>query len=60
MIDLLVNFIKPLLSKLNDPLGMKREKAILAMKYKNSLTDIDRKKIKDNLLLMFTKEESMI
>ncbi len=60
MIDLLVNFIKPLLSKLNDPLGMKREKAILAMKYKNSLTDIDRKKIKDNLLLMFTKEESVI
>ena len=60
MIDLLVNFIKPLLPKLNDPLGMKREKAILAMKYKNSLTDIDRKKIKDNLLLMFTKEESVI
>ena len=60
MIDLLVNFIKPLLPKLNDPLGMKREKAILAMKYKNSLTDKKKKKIKDNLLLMFTKEESVI
>jgi hypothetical protein len=56
----MVNFIKPLLSKLNDPLGMKRDHALMAMKYKNSLIDIDRKKIKENLLLLFTKEKSMI
>ena len=60
MIDLMVNFIKPLLSELNDPLGMKRDHALMAMKYKNSLTNIDRKKIKENLLSLFTKEESMI
>lgn len=60
VIDLLIDFIKPLLSKLNDPLGMKREKAMMAMKYKYSLIGLDTNKIRSILLNVFTKEESVI
>lgn len=60
LIDLMINFIKPLLPELNDPLGMKRDRATMAMKYKHSLTDIDTNKIKSILLNVFTKEESVI
>lgn len=60
IIDKLVNFIKPLLSSLNDPLHMKKDKAMMVMKYKESLININREKIKDIILLSFTKEESVI
>lgn len=60
IIDKLVNFIKPLLPLLNDPLHMKKEKAMMVMKYKESLININREKIKDIILLSFTKEKSMI
>lgn len=60
IIDKLVNFIKPLLSSLNDPLHMKKDKAMMVMKYKESLVNINREKIKDIILLSFTKEESVI
>lgn len=54
IIDRLVDFIKPLLPKLNDPLQMKCEKAILASKYKYSLTTIDMKKMKNIVIKEFT------
>lgn len=60
IIDKLVNFIKPLLPLLNDPLHMKKENAMMVMKYKESLVNINREKIKDIILLSFTKEESVI
>lgn len=60
IIDKLVNFIKPLLPLLNDPLHMKKERAMMVMKYKESLININREKIKDIILLSFTKEESVI
>jgi hypothetical protein len=60
IIDKLVNFIKPLLPLLNDPLHMKKEKAMMVMKYKESLININREKIKDIILLSFTKEKSVI
>ena len=60
IIDKLVNFINPLLPLLNDPLHMKKEKAIMVMKYKESLVNINREKIKNILLLSFTNEEAMI
>jgi hypothetical protein len=39
---------------------MKKEKAIMVMKYKESLVNINREKIKNILLLSFTNEEAMI
>lgn len=60
IIDKLVNFINPLLPLLNDPLHMKKEKAMMVMKYKESLVNINREKIKNILLLSFTKDESMV
>lgn len=54
VIDKLVNFIQPLLPKLNDPLGMKRESAAKVMKYKYSLTDIPIIKLKNILIKEFT------
>jgi hypothetical protein len=54
IIDSLVNFIKPLLPKLNDPLKMKKERAILAMKYKSSLTDINIEKMRQTIIKSFT------
>jgi hypothetical protein len=39
---------------------MKKEKAMMVMKYKESLVNINREKIKNILLLSFTKDESMV
>lgn len=54
IIDSLVNFIKPLLPKLNDPLQMKTGRAILAMKYKSSLTKINMRKMRKVVVSAFT------
>jgi|TARA_E500000178_G_C16833490_1_gene667151 Zn-dependent M32 family carboxypeptidase len=54
IIDSLVNFIKPLLPKLIDPLQMKRARAVLAMKYKSSLTKINMKKMREEVIKAFT------
>jgi hypothetical protein len=39
---------------------MKKEKSMMVMKYKESLVNINREKIKNILLLSFTNEEAMI
>jgi hypothetical protein len=49
-----VNFIKPLLPKLIDPLQMKGARAVLAMKYKSSLTKINMKKMREEVIKAFT------
>lgn len=54
IIDSLVNFIKPLLSELRDPLGMKKDCALMAMKYKNSLTNIDINQMRAIVINVFT------
>ena len=54
IIDSLVNFIKPLLPKLIDPLQMKGARAVLAMKYKSSLTKINMKKMREEVIKAFT------
>tara|TARA_A100001015_G_C14974427_1_gene706584 strand:+ start:288 stop:866 length:579 start_codon:yes stop_codon:yes gene_type:complete len=54
IIDSLVNFIKPLLPKLNDPLKMKGAQAMKAMKYKSSLTNTNMKKMREILISFFT------
>ena len=54
MIDRMVDFIKPLLSELHDPLGIKKDCALMAMKYKNSLTNIDINQMRAIVINVFT------
>ena len=56
IIDSLVNFINPLLPKLNDPLKMKGAQAMKAMKYKSSLVNIDKNKFRAILIKIFTSD----
>ena len=54
ILDRLVDFINPLLPQLSDPLEFKKTQAIVASKYKYSLTNVNMKKMKDCIIKEFT------
>ena len=54
ILDSLVGFIKPLLPKISDPLSFKKSQAMMASKYKYSLTNIDMKKMQQIVIKEFT------
>jgi hypothetical protein len=54
ILDQMVNFITDLIPKLQDPLCFKRDRAMMASKYKYSLTDINLEKMKEIVIREFT------